>query len=221
MRRPISGDFVLTDYLTEQEQIEILKKWIKQYSFVILAGVLIAVAIISGWRFWQNRQLKILSHASSVYDEMLARRSQNDPVATLVQAQKILTHYPQTIYGQMAALMIARDAAVKKDYALAIEKLNWVIAKTKVTPLRQMAKLRVARILITQHQPEKSLQILENVDDNSFVGLIDEVRGDAYFALKNISKAREAYQKALTELPNAEIIRPMLQMKYDNLAPLN
>ena len=77
----------LTEYLTEQEQIELLKAWIKQYSLVILAGVLIAVITISGWRYWQQRQNKILSHASAVYDEMLTMRAQNDGTVTLIQAQ--------------------------------------------------------------------------------------------------------------------------------------
>ncbi len=46
----------MTEYLTEQEQVELLKNWIKQYSLVILAGVLIAAIGISGWRYWQQRQ---------------------------------------------------------------------------------------------------------------------------------------------------------------------
>ena len=66
--------------------------------------------------------------------------------------------------------------------------------------------------------PKTRLKTLKTVDDNSFNGLTDEVKGDAYLAMKNTDKAREAYQQALKELPNAESIRPLLQMKFDNLA---
>lgn len=208
----------MTEYLTEQEQIEILKNWLKQYSIVIITGVIIAFLFISGWRYWQQRQAKIYSHASAIYDELLAVRSQNNAEATQVQAQKLYSHYPQTIYGQMAALMLARSAVVQKDYATAEKHLNWVMNKSKLASLRQIARLRLARLLIAENKPEQSLELLKSVDDKNFSGLIEETKGDAYLAMKNVDMARQSYQQALNELPNAEAIRPLLQMKYDNLA---
>lgn len=208
----------MTEYLTEQEQIEILKNWIKQYSLVILAGVLIAVIAITGWRYWQQRQDKILSHASAVYDEMLTMRAQGDATATLVQAKKLFNHYPQTTYGQMAAFMLARDAIIKKNYKQAEEHLEWVLNNSKIASFRQVARIRLARLMIAKQEPKNSISILEKVEDKNFNGLIDEIRGDAYLSMKNVSMARQAYKQALSELPNAEVIRPLLQMKYDNLA---
>ncbi len=208
----------MTEYLTEQEQIELLKNWIKQYSFVILTGVLIAVIAISGWRYWQQRQNKMLDHASSVYDEMLTMRAQNDANVTLVQAQKLFSHYPKTTYGQMAALMLARDAVIKKNYPEAEKRLNWVLDHSNTDSIRQIARLRLARVLLTENKPEETIKVLKTIDDDSFNGLTDEVRGDAYLIMKNIDMARKSYQQALSELPNAESIRPLLQMKYDNLA---
>lgn len=207
----------MTEYLTEQEQIELLKNWIKQYSLVILAGVLIAIVAMSAWRFWDQRQNKTLDHASSVYDEMLTMRAQNEPGEMIIQTKKLFSHYEKTTYGKMAALMLARTAAVKSNYTEAEKQLQWVIDNTKVPALRQIARLRLARLLITQGKPDDSLSLLKKVDDKSFSGLIDEVRGDAYLAKNDTTHAREAYQLAITELPNAEVVRPLLQMKYDNL----
>jgi predicted negative regulator of RcsB-dependent stress response len=209
----------LTEYLTEQEQVELLKSWIKQYSLVIIAGVVIAVIAISGWRYWQQRQNKILSHASAVYDEMLTMRAQRDSQNTLIQAQKLFDHYPQTTYGQMADLMLAREAALKKNDAASKKQLHWVLDKSRIPALRQIVRLRLARILIAEQQPQEALRLLNKVEDARFNGLTDEIKGDAYLALKNIPMARQSYQQALSELPNAEVIRPLLQMKYDNLAP--
>lgn len=208
----------MTEYLTEQEQIEILKNWIKQYSLVILAGVAIAIAAISGWRYWQQRQLTTLNHASAIFDEMLTKRAQNDAPATVIQAQKLFTHYAQTTYGQFAALMLARDALVNKNYPEAEKNLNWVLDHSHIASIRQIARLRLARAYIAEQKPDAALKVLDKIDDKSFNGLTYEVKGDAYLAMKNISSARAAYGQALTELPNAEVIRPLLQMKYDNLA---
>lgn len=208
----------MTEYLTEQEQIELLKNWIKQYSLVIILGVLIAIAGISGWRYWQQRQNNILNHASAIYDEMLTMRAQNDHAATLIQAKKLFRHYPQTTYGQMAVLMLAYDEVLKKNYPEAKVQLNWVLDHSKIQSIRQIARLRIARILIAEKNPQSALDTLKKVDDKSFNGLIDEVRGDAYVALNDNNMARQAYQRALSELPNSEVIRPVLRMKYDNLA---
>ncbi len=208
----------MTDYLTEQEQIEILKNWIKQYSLVILAGVLIAVAAITGWRYWQQRQTKIIHHASAVYDEMLTKRAQNEPAATLVQAQKLFDHYSQTTYGQMAAFMLARDAITQKNYADGEKYLKWVLKKSSTASIREIARIRLARIYIAMNQSEQALTTLEKVEDKTFNGLIEEVKGDAYVSMHNTTLARRAYKQALDDLPNAETVRPLLQMKYDNLA---
>lgn len=208
----------MSEYLTEQEQVELLKNWVKQYSMVILLGVAISMLGIYGWRFWQHRQYKILSHASSVYDEMLTKRVQNDAAATEIQASKLFEHYDKTAYGQFAAFMTARDAVISKDFAKAETELTWVIDHSKIDSMRQIARLRLARIYLTQNNPKASLALLDTIEDQSFNGLISEVKGDAYLALHDTDNAREAYQRALNELPQAESIRPLLQMKYDNLA---
>lgn len=207
----------MTEYLTEQEQVELLKNWIKQYSLVILAGVALAVIAISGWRYWQTRQMKILNHASAVYDEMLTMRAQNNLEATNVQATKLFTHYEQTVYGHMAAFMLARDATLKKDYPEAKKQLQWVLDHSKVAAFKQIARLRLARVLIAEQQMQQAIDLLTTVDDAQYEGLTEEVKGDAYLALHDIPKARSAYQQALKTLPNADTIRPLLQMKYDDL----
>jgi predicted negative regulator of RcsB-dependent stress response len=208
----------LTEYLTEQEQIELLKNWIKQYSLVILTGVLLAVACISGWRYWQQRQANIAYHASSIYDEMLTKRAQHNTTAIITQAQKLYSHYPNTTYGQMAALTLARAEVMRKNYPEAKKYLSWVIKKSHIRSFRQIARLRLARILIAEHDVSATLALLEKSEAAQFNGLTEEVRGDAYFAMQDFSKARAAYKKALSELPNALETRPLLQMKYDNLA---
>lgn len=211
----------MTEYLTEQEQIQQLKNWIKQYGMTVLAGILIALVVTTGLRYWQNYRNKILTHASVVYDEMLTLRAQNNADGASLQAKKLLSKYASTPYASMAALILAREAVVKKNYAQATQQLNWVLDHSKDSSLREIARIRLARILIAQNKASMSLDLLNKTEDKSFVGLVDEVRGDAYVAQHDKNSARHAYQLALNEIPNAEISRPVLQMKYDNLAEEN
>jgi predicted negative regulator of RcsB-dependent stress response len=208
----------LTDYMTEQEQIQQLKTWLKTYGLTILAGVALALTTTTGWHYWQNYRDKVLTHASLVYDEMLSLRAQGNANGSLVQAEKILTHYSRTPYAQMAALIQARDAVLKKNYPEALAKLNWVVAHSKDQSMRQIARLRVARIYINDNKPQEALASLNQVEDKNFSGLINEIKGDAYLAMNNPVEARNTYKLALEELPNADATRPLLQMKYDNLA---
>lgn len=208
----------LTEYLTEQEQIQQLKSWIKQYGLTVLAGILIAVFITSSWQYWQRYRYKILTHASAVYDEMLTMRAQNNAHGTVVQANKLMTHYPKTPYAVMAALVLSRNAIVDKNYPEAIKQLNWAKNHTKNPSIQQIVRIRIARILIAQKKPNDALAILKVTDDKNFLGMVDEVRGDAYLAQNDVPSARKAYQLALQELPHADISRPILQMKFANLA---
>ncbi len=210
--------FPLTDYLTEQEQIQQLKNWIKQYGLSLLLGILAALAITSGWHYWERQQNKMLMRASHLYDKLITLRSQNNLKEVVILSQKLKNHYTRTPYAQMAALMLAWDATQRKAYHEAEEQCRWVMDHSKERSIRQVARLRLARIQIAQQQPEEALKSLTTVDDNTFIGLVDEVRGDAYLAQHNINAARHAYQLALAEIPNVESTQPILQMKYDNLA---
>lgn len=207
----------MTEYLTEQEQIELLKSWIKQYSLVVLLGILFAVGASSLWHYWQQYKENILIQSSAIYNTMLNDRIQNNVDKTRAQAKKLYTQYPKTPYAQMGALLLARTALLAKDYAAAKNYLQWVIDQSATPALREIARLRLARLLLAEQKPNDALSILEITEDTSFNGLIDEIRGDAYLQLKKRAQAQKFYERAKNELPNSEVMRPILQMKYDNL----
>lgn len=208
----------MTEYLTEQEQVQQLKDWIKQYGFTVLAGIVLALLISSGWRYWQSYRNKILSHASVMYDEMLTLHAQNNTTGAVTQAKKLVDQYAKTPYASMAALMLAREAVLNKNNAEAITQLNWVLSHGKDRSLREITRIRLARVLIADNNIKGALAILNKIEDKSFMGLVNEVRGDAYMKQNDMNAARNAWQLALSETPDAEINRPILQMKYDSLA---
>ncbi len=208
----------MTDNLTEQEQIQQLKNWVKQYGVTVLVGIAIALTGNYSWRYYQDYRNKVLMHASGVYDEMLTLRAQNNSDGSNVQANKLISHYPKSPYAQMAAFMLARDATVKKDYAGAITQLNWIIDNSKNKSIIEIARIRIARIQIADKKPDDALITLNTLDDKTFLGMVDETRGDAYVAKNDLVSARKSYELALQEIPNAETTRPILEMKFDNLA---
>jgi predicted negative regulator of RcsB-dependent stress response len=210
-------DIHLTDYLTEQEQIQQLKNWVKTYGLTILLGITVALLITTGWRYWQKREDKILTHASLIYDRMLSMRSQNNTDAAATQANKLITRYSKTPYAGMAAFMLARDAILQKDYPKAKQQLYWAMDHTPNLSMKEIARIRIARILMNEKQPDSALTLLNHIDDHHYIGLIDEARGDAYLLKNDKKSAHDSYELALKELPNAEISRPILLMKFNNV----
>lgn len=216
---PAFEDNPLTEYMTEQEQVELIKQWVKQYLPVIIAGLVIAGVGMFAWRSWQEKQAAIRIQASTNYDVMINERAAGDTAKTVATATTLYRNYTKTPYSQMAALMLAREAAAKKEFPVAEKYLRWVMENSKSTGVREIARIRLARILISDGKPQAAIDLLNTLDDKTFTGLSDEVKGDAYLILNKPNDAYSAYGNALSATPNADTMRPILRMKYDNLTP--
>ena len=46
----------MAELLSEDEQVEAIKQWLKKNGPGIVAGIAIGLAAIGGWRWWQNYQ---------------------------------------------------------------------------------------------------------------------------------------------------------------------
>jgi predicted negative regulator of RcsB-dependent stress response len=106
--------------------------------------------IAGGWQYWQNYRNKTLTRASILYDEMLTFRAQNNTQGAIVHAKKLLHRYSSTPYAQMAAFMLAREAVLKKNYSEAEKKLRWVMEHSKEASMKEIARIRLARIYYTK-----------------------------------------------------------------------
>ncbi len=209
----------MIEYMTEQEQIQQLKNWVKQYGMMILLGMLLAVALATGWHAWANHCKRVTVRAAIIYDNMLTQKAQNNANA-IEAAHQLIARYSRTPYADMAAFLIARDAILKKDSTTAIQQFDWVIHHSKAESIREIARIREARVLIADKKAESALNILNTINDDAFIGLIDEARGDAYLLAEKTLDAKTAYQRALKELPRADVTRPILAMKLANLETL-
>lgn len=209
---------MIADYITEQHQIDRVKSWIRRYGIVLMSGIVVVASCIGIWRYMVSVQHRQVMQASTLYDVMLTKRAQRRYGEVENYAKVLVHHYTETPYAQMAAFMLARNAVQKRAYPIAEHHLYWVMRHSQTAAVRQIARLRLARVLIAEHKSEEALRVLERIEDKDFYGLVYEIRGDAYVSQKNYALARQAYHHALTMLPNAESARPLLQMKYDDLA---
>lgn len=207
----------MTEYLTEQEQIQQLKLLARRYIPSVLVGLLLAFAGSTGWQMFKKHQNNIRIQASMLYEDMLAAKTASHHDEMIKAAKTLTEQYPRTVYAAQGAFMLAEDAVSRNDLVGAEDALNTVLKKGRKTGLYSIALIRLARINLARGEPQKALDLLDNHIDPAFVGLTDMVRGDALSAQHDVAGAAKAYRLALQTLPNTGI-STLLQMKIDNLS---
>ncbi|MEE9452182.1 MAG: tetratricopeptide repeat protein [Gammaproteobacteria bacterium] len=206
-------------YLTEEEQIDRFKMWWKKYGNTLLTVILIIVIAYTGWRWQQQRTSSNLSQASAAYEQILVEVAVGDVEDIEIRANDIMETYSNTIYAQMAALLLAQQVAYAGDLPAAAQHLQWVIDQSRNNSLKQIAKIRAARIFLADEESQLALEVLQPVDDKVFLPLIEQMRGDIYLHDKDYDKARQAYNKALEAVVTPGMVDRFLQMKLNNLPP--
>lgn len=202
---------------TETEQIEQIKKLWLEYGSAIIIGVVIALIIGFSWRHWQQSREEMLEHVSMRYEQLLTNVVNGNTDAVELAANRLIKRYPHTPYTQLAALQLARQDVYQGKYADAEDKLDWVMKRGDSAPLRQIARIREARVLLADKQPQRALDLLKDSNDKAYDAVVWETRGDILVALGNVADARVAYNKALKILPGIAVTQPLLQMKLNEL----
>ncbi len=132
-------------------------------------------------------------------------------------ADGLIKNYPYTPYASLAALQLAKLAVNQNNLTEAADKLIWIIDHGHDQALQSIARLRLARILLTQNQAKQALNILSKNEDNAYTPIFLEEKGDI---LNNLGRSKQALQNYLAaEKAFGNIIeQPLLEMKINNLA---
>ena len=207
----------MDENLTEEQQIELIKRIWKEYGFSAIAGIAIALTIGFGWRYYQTYVTRRADRASVVYERVINDLVTNQTADAAKQSHYLIQEYSATPYAKFAALLLAKQAVLQNKFDDAAKQLQWVIKHGSSDTFVQIARIRLGRIYLEQKTPSKAIDILEKVNSQAYLGLVLEVRGDAYLQLKQMDKARSSYQAALKQLPPTAINRSLLQMKLDDL----
>lgn len=208
----------MDEYLSDKEQAERLKKWWLDNYKSILAGIIIAILIIFGWRWWQHRVQVHSLTASAMYSQMGSMLAGNNGPQALKVANDLINGYGDTPYASQAALAMAQSdvGANKPDDAM--QMLDWAINHSKDDGLRLLARLRLARVKLMVNDPQAALNALANVQAGGFAALYNELRGDAYLKLGQPGQARAAYQQALNQWTPEMGDKSLVEMKLEDLA---
>lgn len=202
---------------TEQEELEKLKEWWKNYGGALVVGIVLGLALLFGNKYWTQYREEQSAAASDLYAQMLQQVKESKTDAARDSGAKLRDEYASTPYGGMAALMLARLSVEANDVAAARAQLEWAIANATDEAVRHTARLRLGRLHIAEGQHEAALALVQN-DAPGFAADYLELKGDAYAGMKKYDEARAAYSDALRQLPPQASGRGMLEMKLADLA---
>ena len=204
--------------LEEQEQVEELKAWWKQHGGMITA-VVIAVAVgFIGWQGWRWYQANQAAHASALYETVTKAVQANDAKALRDAAGTLVESYPRTLYASMGALVAARYHFDRSDLKSAKAQLAWVIEHAPSEDFRDLARLRLAAVLLDEKAYDEALKTLDAKTAAAYEAQYAALRGDVLVAKNQAAEAKAAYKLALEKAAGADsAFAESVRMRLDAL----
>jgi predicted negative regulator of RcsB-dependent stress response len=209
------------EYMSEKEQWEWLKGWIKENSPWILGGVGIGGLIVWGWFWWGDRTDRLALEASTKYVQIAEAVDRGDKTRAQSLTTDLEKDYGSSPYVDQAHLLLARTAVDAGELDKAAGILKGVMETTKDGQLALVARMRLARVQLAQNQPDAALATLAAVDPGAFKPRFDEVRGDVLYAKGDKPGALAAYRAAREEAVRQSGDTQLLDLKIEDLVADN
>jgi predicted negative regulator of RcsB-dependent stress response len=183
--------------LEEQEQLAELKAWWKQHGTRITAVVLAVAVGFAGWVAFRSYSQSQAMEASVLYDAVSKAAQANDAKALRDASGTLVENFPGTAYAPMGALLAARYYFERNDLKNAKAQLQWVVERASSDDFKDLARLRLAAVLLDEKAYDEALALLEKKPAAAYEAQYAALRGDILVAKNQAAEARAAYKLAL------------------------
>jgi len=181
----------------EEDDLERLKSWWKNYGSALVIGVVLGTSVLFGYRYWQQYQHDQAAMASALYDQAVYYIKQMQHAEANKVGGEIMDNYDATPYAGMVALLMARISYDHKDFKSTKRQLQWVVDNATIGAARHAARLRLAKLLSDEGKQNEALALLKVDDRGGFAAEYNELEGDLFAAKGMVDAARVAYALAL------------------------
>lgn len=208
---------MVTYDLEEQEKIDGVKNWWDRFGsavVILLTAVLVTIAGTQAWNYYQQKQAQ---QAADLYALLQQVKTSGDASRINDAAQLLTEGFPSSGYAPRAAMIAAQADVEAGNAKRALQNLQWVIDHAKEPTMHDVARLRMAGILLDEEKYDEALKTLNAQHGDTFAGLYLDRKGDILVAAKKISEARLSYQAAIEKLSKTNNYFNIVQMKLDAL----
>ena len=201
-------------YKTDEEHVQAIQRWWKTNGVSIIAGLVIGIAVLAGYRYWTDYNQTQAQQASVIFSNVLS--SQGDIKSK--NTERLQRDYSATPYAALAGLLLAKDELNKNKTEKATSQLKWVIDNSNDDGVRHIAKQRLARVYLSQNNIESAEALIKGVKAQGFEATYSEIRGDINLAKNLLLQAKENYRLALAVITPGDQRYSIIKMKLDDLA---
>lgn len=209
------------ELLSEEEQWERLKAWMRQNVPFVLGLAALGVLAYFAMDWWKSHKDEEAVQASVQYEQLLQTFDSGKVEEALVQIETLRKEHPKSGYTSAADLAAAKVFVLQNDLDKAVQRLERVMNESPDLQLRPIARLRLARVLSAQGQYDKALSVLGTVDSAGFQPAFLEARGDVLYAKGDKGGALQEYESARKLLPENQQgtagVGELLDLKINDL----
>jgi len=199
--------------LEEQEQLDQIKHFWRQYGNAITWALIVVLSAFAGWNLYQYWQRNQATQAAAMYDEV-ERVAMMGDVAKLDRAlADMKDKFASTTYAQQAGLLAARVYVETGKLDAAKAALLWVAEKSSDEGYQAIARLRLAGVLLESKAHDEALRQLSAPFPAEFAALAADRRGDIYQAQGKKAEAVAEYLKAYKGLDAGSEYRRLVDVK--------
>lgn len=208
-------------YASDDEKGEEIKQWWRDNGLAVAVVCILVIASVFGGRYWIAYNANQTEMASLRYQAVVNAIAEDNGKTAEDATTQLLSEFIKTPYAVFAAFEMSKYSASKDDLTTSKTYLNWVIDHAKLSGQIDIARLRLAQVLLDEKQYQQAIDLTQQSDSSAFSSLFSELRGDIYAAQEQKQQARAAYQTALSTLAQGEPRQQILMLKLDDMAGSN
>jgi predicted negative regulator of RcsB-dependent stress response len=203
----------MSDQYDEHEQSERVKQWLVQNGSNLLTGILLIIAAISGWHWWQGRQAQQSQEAGSQYHTFVQAINKPDYAKALVLGEAIIANYADSDFAFLAALRLSRINADLGKYDLAAGALDKAASVALNDQNRELVEIRKAQLLLSQGKTAEAGKAADAINAVAYPASLAELKGDLAISSGKPETAADYYREALQKLSADAGSRGLIELK--------
>lgn len=203
--------------LEEQEQLDQLKHFWKQYGNAITWALIVVLGAFAAWnsyQYWQRRQAV---QAAALFDEVERTLSSADAEKINRVFTDMKNGFGSTVYAQQSGLLVAKKYVDMGKLDAAKLALAWVAEQSADMGYQSVAKLRLVAILVENKEFDAALSQLASTFPDSFSALVADRKGDVLLLQGKRSQAQAEYEKAYRLFDSTTEYRRLVEVKLNAL----
>jgi predicted negative regulator of RcsB-dependent stress response len=203
--------------LEEQEQLDQIKHFWKQYGNPITWLIIVVLGAFASWNFYNYWQRSQAQQAAALFDEVDRAVQAADAARMERVFSDMKDKFSATVYAQQSGLLVAHEYIKLGKPDAAKAALGWVAEKSSDAGYQALARLRLASIAIESKNYDEALGLLNQAYPVSFQALVSDRRGDVFVLQGDKAKATAEYEKAYSLFDPRTEYRRLVEVKLNAL----